>query len=181
MPFGGLLTVGLISAGAGIASSAIQSHQASKAVKSQTEATDKAIALRQPYVDTGTQAFTTLGKLMGLGGGGGQAQTQSALPGPMNQTTGPSASYLKMKDMGAISDPSVLGGNAAQAPGGGGALMGTPGQVATNQAASSYPSYTPHTSPVSMVSVRAPNGSVYSVPGDQVPEALKNGGQVING
>ena len=59
MPFGGLLTVGLISAGAGLASSAIQSHQASKAVTAQTDATDKAIALRQPYVDTGTKAATT--------------------------------------------------------------------------------------------------------------------------
>jgi hypothetical protein len=82
--------------------------------------------------------------------------------------------------MGAISDPSVLGGNSAQTPGGGGALMGTPGQVATQQAASSYPSYGPKGSPVPQVTMKAPDGSTQAVPADQVSYWTSKGAQVVS-
>jgi hypothetical protein len=82
--------------------------------------------------------------------------------------------------MGAISDPSVLGGNSAQAPGGGGALMGTPGQVAASQAASSYPGYGPKTSPIPQVTMKAPDGSTNQVPADQVSYWTQKGATVVS-
>ena len=164
----------------GIIQGAEESKTAKNAANQQVAATDKAIALRQPFVDTGTQAFQTLGALMGLGGGGGQAQTQSALPAaPQNGLTRDSSANYPMK-MGAISDPSVLGGNAAQAPGGGGALMGTPGQVATQQAASSYPSYGPKSSPIPQVTMKAPDGTTQAVPADQIDYWVKKGASVVS-
>ena len=152
----------------GIIQGAEESKTAKNAAKQQVAATDKAIGLLKPYADTGGQAFQTLGSLMGLGksGGGGTMPTTMSSLGNTGQVTGPSTNYPS--EMGAISDPSVLGGNSAQAPGGGGALMGTPGQVATSQAASSYPGYGPKTSPVPMVTVTSPDGKeTQQVPADQ--------------
>jgi len=183
-PFGvtaAIVTSALISAAATAAAQHAQSKAAQKAVDAQTGATDQAIQQLKPFQNTGTQAFTTLGQLMGLpSGGGGQAAPQMGLPSapPTGQVTGPSTNYPSK--MGAISDPSVLGGNSAQAPGGGGALMGTPGQVATSQSSSSYPSYTPKTSPVPQVTMKAPDGSTQSVPADQVSYWTQKGAQVVS-
>lgn len=171
-----LLTSALIGAGASAVEGAVQSKQTSKAVNAQTDATDKAIANLKPFQDTGTKAFTTLGALMGLGGGNSaQAQTQSALPG--NGLTGPAAP--PGFKAGAISDPNANGGNAAQAPGGGGLLNGTPGQVATSQSASSYPSYTPHSSPIPTVTMQGPDGSTQAVPADHVSYWVQKGATVV--
>lgn len=162
----------------GIVQGAEESHTAKKAADQQVAATDKAIGMLKPYADTGGQAFQTLGSLMGLGksgGGGTMPTTMSSLGNtiPTNHLTGPTGG-------GALSDPSVLGGNSAQAPGGGGALMGTPGQVATQQAASSYPSYTPHTSPIPQVTMRAPDGSTQQVSADTVSYWQQKGAQVVS-
>jgi hypothetical protein len=173
-----LLISSVVGAGAGVASAAIQSKQQSKAVDAQQNATNQAIANLKPFQDTGTKAFTTLGALMGLGGvGGAGTPTQSALP---SGVTGPSASYLSMNNMGAISDPRVAP-NAAQAGAGGGALLQTPAQAATNQSATSYPSYHPQSSPVSTVTMRGPDGSTAQIPADQVPMWQQKGAVVVHG
>jgi hypothetical protein len=163
----------------GIIQGAEESKTAKNAANQQVAATNQAIGLLKPYSDTGTKAFNTLGSLMGLGtsgGGGTMPAVQSSL-GTTGQVTGPSTNYPST--MGAISDPSVLGGNSAQAPGGGGALMGTPGQVAASQAASSYPSYGPKGSPVPQVTMKAPDGSTNQVPADQVSYWTQKGATVI--
>ena len=114
---------------------------------------------------------------MGLDGGGGGAAASGS-------TAGQTPAYTLTRDdgqTGSISDPNANGGNAAQAPGGGGLLNGTPGQVATNPNASSYPSYTPHSSPVSMVTLRAPDGSgTKQVPADQVSYWTQKGATVVS-
>lgn len=162
----------------GIIQGAEESKTAHKAADQQVAATDKAIGMLKPYADTGGQAFQTLGSLMGLGksGGGGTMPTTMSSLGqvaPTNHLTGPTGG-------GTLSDPSVLGGNSAQAPGGGGALMGTPGQVATSQAASSYPGYGPKTSPVPQVTMRGPDGSTQAVPADQVSYWTQKGATVVS-
>jgi hypothetical protein len=162
----------------GIIQGAEESKTAKNAANQQVAATNQAIGLLKPYADTGGQAFQTLGSLMGLGtsgGGGTMPATMSSLgsTGQQNFQTRP------IQNAGAISDPSVLGGNAAQAPGGGGALMGTPGQVAANQAASSYPGYGPKSSPVPMVTMKAPDGSTQQVSADTVSCWTQKGAQVV--
>jgi hypothetical protein len=175
-----LLISAAIGAGTSAVEAGIQSKQTSKAVKAQTDASTQAQNQLKPFQQTGTQAFQTLGSLMGLGGGGGGGAApavQSSL-GATGQVTGPSTNYPSK--MGAISDPSVLGGNSAQAPGGGGALMGTPGQVAASQAASSYPGYGPKTSPIPQVTMKAPDGSTNQVPADQVSYWTQKGATVVS-
>jgi hypothetical protein len=173
-----LLISAAIGAGTSAVEAGIQSKQTGKAVKAQTDASTQAQNQLKPFQQTGTQAFQTLGSLMGLGGGGGAASAVQSSLGTTGQVTGPSTNYPSK--MGAISDPSVLGGNSAQAPGGGGALMGTPGQVAASQAASSYPSYGPKGSPVPQVTMKAPDGSTQAVPADQVSYWTSKGAQVVS-
>ena len=77
MPFGGLLTVGIISAGAQIYGAHKASSAANKAADQQVAATDKGLALQQqiyneqkagmqPYAQFGQQALGSLGSLMGF-------------------------------------------------------------------------------------------------------------------
>ena len=173
MPFGGLLTVGLIAAGSSIASAEINSHQQSKAVKAQENATNQAIGNLKPFQETGTQAYQTLGGLMGLGGGGGQASPMTRLPG------GPMANDTQK---GALTDPNVQP-NAAY--GGAGQWVGnlTQSQRAQNPSATtSYSTPVQHGSSVQgmpSLRVQGPNGQIYVVPADQASTAQQNGGKVL--
>lgn len=169
-----LLISAAIGAGTSAVEAGIQSKQTSKAVKAQENAANQAQANLKPFQDTGTQAFQTLGGLMGLGGGGGGAVQTPQLSGkPTGVVTGPSASYMKMSDMGAISDPSKNGGYAGQAPGT--ATLGS----ASSYANPSAPGYAPHSSPVPNVKMQAPDGSVQDIPADQVGHYTQLGAKVV--
>jgi hypothetical protein len=168
-----------IAAGGGVAAAKIQSNAANKGLKAQEAATDKAIANLQPYNQMGTEAFQTLGGLMGLGGGGG------APGGPTNTA-------------GAPISPQIQQARAERADPMGAREYGNPiakGQVGNatyvDQTGSGYspPDYT--RSPVggmapsavagTMFQVRAPDGSIRSVPQNQLAAAKANGGTVLNG
>jgi len=185
MPFGGLLTVGLISAGAGLAGAAIQSHQQGKAVDAQKEAGDKALALQKdiynqqqaneaPWRNTGASAITTLGGLLGLPSGGGGSTGQ-----------------LPTNTLGSTFDPAITPGQANFAnysPTGGYIGKNVPmseqmSNPAVRQDASGYTAQQHGASPSAamspMLRVRAPNGNVYTVPADKAAEAQQNGGTVL--
>ena len=160
----------------GIIQGAEESKAAKTAANQQVAATNQAIAMRKPYADTGLQAFQTLSGLMGLGGASGGPVSTPTLSG-----TGPTGGITRpIPNMGAITDPNVQP-NAAQAPGGGGWMNAqTPAQLATNAAASSYPSYTPKTSMIPTVKMQAPDGTVQDVPGDQVGHYTQLGAKVVS-
>ncbi len=99
MPVGAAIII----AGGALGAAEVSSHATSKAVKAQTDATKQAIGNLQPFQNTGTQAFQTLGSLMGLGGGGGSAQTQSALPSTANTPWG--GTVMDDGQQGSITDP----------------------------------------------------------------------------
>lgn len=163
-----LLISSAIGAGTSLAEGAIQSHQTSKAVDAQAKAGAQAQAGLKPFQDVGTQAFQTLGGLMGLGGGsGGQVST------PTLSGTGVTRPNSNGQPYGAISDPSKNGGFAGQVPGT--ATLGESGS-AYNPNASGYG---PQSSPIPNVRVKAPDGTIRIVPANQVADAQKNGGQVI--
>lgn len=172
-----------ISAAAGLGSAAMQSHQVSKAVGAQKEATNQAIENLKPFQQTGTQAFTTLGQLMGLGGGGG-GQAPAAMstgmdapisPGQANFAGySPSGGYIgKNVPMGErMSNPNVnvdAAGYTAQQHG---ASMPTASSYGGNQTFGSQTGG-------GMMQVKAPNGQIYQVPAEKVAEAQQNGGTVL--
>jgi hypothetical protein len=164
-----LLISSAIGAGTSIAEGAIQSHQTGKAVKAQEDAAAKAQANLKPFQDVGTQAFQTLGGLMGLGGG--QAQATPSLP--KTGLTGPAAP--PGFQAGAISDPSKNGGYAGQVPGTN--TLGARGDTMNNTSSG----YAPKTSPIPTVRMRAPDGTEKDVPGDQVGFYTQKGATVIHG
>lgn len=155
-----LLISSAIGAGTSLAEGAIQSHQTSKAVDAQEKAADKAQANLKPFQDVGTQAFQTLGGLMGLGGGGGQAQ-QSTPSLAQNGVTRP------IQNGGAISDPSKNGGYAGQAPGTN--TLGERGGYANPTA----PSYAPQSNPTPTMKFQHSDGTIYMIPASQIPTAMQ--------
>ena len=162
-----------ISAIGGLAGAAIQSHQTSKAADAQTKAGEQAQANLKPFQDTGTQAFQTLGGLMGLGGGGGQVSTPALSgTGPQGALTRNSSANYPLP-IGAISDPSKNGGYAGQVPGT--ATLGSASSYANPQA----PGYGPQSSPVPKVKMQAPDGSVQDVSADQVGFYQSKGAKVV--
>ena len=185
MPFGGLLTVGIIGAGAGLIGAGIQAHQTGKAVDAQTDAANKQLALQReifnqqqaneaPWRSVGANAITSLGGLLGLGGGGGAAggstlgQIGSGTemdapisPGQANfDRYSPSGGYIG-KDVPMsehMTNPYVqtdAGGYTAQQHG------ASPDQA------------------IPMLLVKDPTGQVRRVPADRVAEAQRNGGTVV--
>jgi hypothetical protein len=173
MPLGGLLTIGLITAGTQIYAAHKQASAAKDAAKQQEVATDKAIALRQPYVDTGTKAFTTLGSLMGLGGSPAGGGGGSGAPPPTQFGT---------QGVQGMPNGTIVDHSSPQMAGGGGAAMENPAQLANNPNASSYPGYTPHQdmTPGGTRLMRAPDGSTKSVPVEQIGFWTQQGATVVN-
>ena len=146
-----LIVGSAISAGTQVASAAIGAKGAKSAAKTQAEASRQASSdLKEtmaPYINTGAQAMTTLGSLMGLGGGGGDSSLAppSAAPGFGARTMPPSGV--------------PTGRFAAPRPTG---VMPTPMpmQQAAQQSQSSYGA----PSGPEMVRVQAPDGEVRLLP-----------------
>lgn len=176
MPFGGLLTVGLIGAGAGLGGAAIAAHASGKAADQQSEASDKALALQQqmyqqnradtaPWRQTGGKAVQTLGALMGLGGGSAQADVPMSLGGMYTPETMPprgSSAGTALNDQGQFVP---LNPNIAHAPG---------GNWSGDSDASSYGNLT-HGGFQGFVRMQAPDGTIQSVPPSAVEHYLSLG------
>lgn len=110
MPFGGLLTLGIISAGGAIAGSAINAHAAGDAADKQAASSQAGIEyLKQekekerqafaPYAEMGTGALSKLG--FGLGIGNESDYTKSGMPAsitppgdPRVSPTSPAAKFI---------------------------------------------------------------------------------------
>jgi hypothetical protein len=195
-----LLTVGLISAGTGLAGAAINAHAAGKAAQQQTASGDKALALQAgiynqtrndlaPYRGAGTAALGSEMSLLGLNpsamgslGGGpsgvgvGGAGAGSTANTPWGGTiTGASASYLDPNNMGAISDPNK---QPDASYGANGQFVGNLSQSQRAQDPATTSSYsTPQmhgSSPmIPILKFQHSDGTVYQIPADQVAEAQK--------
>lgn len=161
MPFGGLLTLGLISGGTALVSGALGAHAASSAADKQTASADKALALQSqiygntradlsPFVSLGTGALSNLRKL----GGVPNVQSGSMTPAPMA--------------------PVVTNRVQGSAP-----TIGT--AVPRNAATLSTFGQAPSGTASGYVTMRAPDGSTNQVPANQVQHWTSRGAQVING
>lgn len=166
-----------------------QSKAANKAGQQQIDAGNRAMdigsqmynsqtALLSPYRQAGGTALNAELAFLGLPQTGGMP-----MAGPIGNTlgtagqsgngvTGPSASYMSMKDMGAISDPNVNGGFAGQSPG-----TGTLGSVSSYQ---SNDSYGPKSNPRPMLKMKnTATGETQTVSAELVAEKQKDGWTVV--
>jgi len=159
-----------ISAAAGLGSAAIQSKQVGKAVNAQTAATDKAIEQLKPFQQTGTEAFTTLGSLMGLGGGGGGAAPALGTKTFDPQITPGQANFSRYSPTGGYIGKDVP---MAEQMTNHNVALDASGYTAQQHGASPGAAMSP------MLKVRAPNGNIYQVPADKAAEAQQNGGTVL--
>lgn len=130
MPFGGLLTVGLISAGTKLAGGAIASKGAKKASQQQQDAAKRAEQFAReryqesanivaPYREAGEGALRTLSGL--LGQYRQPSMPPSAMPWMRSNPTMPPAGVRTMGANGGYTMANMLGGQAPQ--GGGGTVM----------------------------------------------------------
>lgn len=178
-----LIGAGIAAAG-GIGSAAIQSHATGKAVDAQQQATNQAIQNLKPFQDTGTQAFQTLGGLMGLGGPGGGGQAPAAASGPQPNTPWGGTVTDSMQHSGAITNPAVapdasygqhgdfIGGQTTQADR---ARMPT---ASSYNSAQTYGS-APQATGADMVTMQAPDGTRQQVPRSQAGHYTQMGATVI--
>ena len=173
---------GSIAAAGGLGAAAIQSHQVNKAVDAQKEATNQAIQNLEPFRKTGTEAFTTLGALMGLGGGGAGGGAPAAMgtdapisPGQANFAGySPQGGYIgKNVPMGErMSNPNVnmdAAGYTAQQHG------------AAGPSASSYAgnqSFQTQTGG-GILRGQTPTGQMVQVPAEKQAEFTQNGGTIL--
>lgn len=183
MPFGGLLTVGLIGAGAGLGGALIQSHSTSKAVDAQTDAANKQLALQRevfnkqqeneaPWRNVGASAIGSLGGLLGLGGGGGGGGSLGQLTEPMQYDAPISpgqANFDRYSTQGGYIGKDVPMSEHMTNPY---VQVDSSGYTAQQHGAS--PSQA-----IPMLLVRDPTGQVRQVPADKVAEAEQNGGTVV--
>ncbi len=186
MPFGGLLTVGLISAGTSIYAAHKQASSAKDAAAQQTASGDKALALQSgiynqtrndlaPYRGAGTAALGSEMSLLGLNpammgtlGGGPSAvgldgSTANTPWGGMVANDG---------QRGSITDPSIQP-DASQGSTG---FIGNQSQSQRAQnplTTSSYSTPGQHGSStnVPMLKFQHSDGTIYQVPADQVADA----------
>ncbi len=177
-----LIGAGIAAAG-GIGSAAIQSHATGKAVDAQQKATDQATANLAPFQQTGTQAFTTLGALMGLGGPGGGGQEVQK---PMVKLGGntPWGGTVMDGGGGAITNPAVapdasygqhgdfIGGQTTQEDR---SHMPTASSYNSSQTYGSAPQATG----MDMVTMVAPDGTRQQVPRNQAGHYTQMGAKVI--
>lgn len=191
MPLGGALTAMLIGAGTGIASAAIQSHQAGKAVQAQTTASDKALALQQqvlaqqqanlaPFRSAGVNALGPLQKFLGIDAipGGGDL-TPSA---PRVGLSSPES--LGLMGPGDVPPPNpiqqgVPGIGSTQIPQGGSLQTNSGQQPLAPASTSSYPGYRQMTNSIPNLRVKGPDGTIRLVPANLVNQAVANGGTVL--
>lgn len=169
-----------IAAAAGLGSAAIQSHQVSKAVDAQKEATNQAIQNLEPFRQTGTQAFTTLGALMGLpGGGGGGAAPQAAqydqpfTPAQQNfahysPTGGYIGKDLPMSEQ--MTNPFVNLDSSGRTAAQHGASLSSYGPQAQNA---------PTSMSGPMLRGQTPTGAMVQVPAEKQAEFTQNGGKIL--
>jgi hypothetical protein len=170
------ITIGIISAGTQIASSAIQSHAASNATKAETAAGQQALQVEQqqyqqgrsdlaPYRQVGSGALSKLGQIFGVP----MTDPTSIPTGPASPTALASSNGLPLSlrpgtlaTPGSTGDPRNLGpslGTAGARPSSLASLSGSDGAAP--------------------VRVQAPDGNIYSVPPSQVAAAQQQGGQVL--
>ena len=193
MPFGGLLTVGLISAGAGLAGAAIQSHQTGKAVDAQKDASEQALALQKdiynqqvanlsPWRNTGAAAITTLGGLLGLPGGGGSGQLPASGTAPaMDAPISPGqANFAGYSPYGGYVGKNVTMGERMSNPN---ATVDAAGYTAQQHGAS-LPSASSYGTPAMqtgapMLRGQTPTGQMVQVPAEKAGEFQQNGGTIL--
>lgn len=169
----------------------IEAATAHKAANQQVEGGQRAMAIQDkvyadqqrllnPYVNTGTAAFTTLGGLLGLPSG----PASGGVAGPMatnlsSQAYGPLPNDTQK---GALTDPSVQP-DASYDTAGNWIGMATQPQRATMATASGYGgSAQQHGSgpnAMTMVRLQAPNGEIETVPADQVSHYTQQGAKVL--
>jgi hypothetical protein len=180
----------IIGAVGSIVAAKIGSNAANKAAQTQTTAANNALTLQQqqyanaqsaltPWITTGSQAATTLGSLMGLGGGGGGGGTGASGTTPASATTpfyntqngGVPRNYTQT-NIGSQEGP-LLGPNQDTGPVGRQRLADIAGQVDQTSAAAQRGS--------SYVTMRAPGpeGEVAQIPAAQVPHFERLGATVL--
>jgi hypothetical protein len=200
VPFGGLLTVGLISAGTGLAGAAINAHAAGKAAAQQTASGDKALALQgqiynqtrndlAPYRGAGTAALGSEMSLLGLnpglmgslGGGPSGVGVGGAAGSTANTPWG--GTVLDDGQRGSITDPNKQPNAAVN---GAGQFIGNLSQSQRAQDPSTTSSYsTPgmhgSSTNVPLLKFQHSDGTIYQVPADQVSQAQQQdpGGKVL--
>lgn len=138
--------------------------------------------LMQPYYETGTNAFTTLGSLLGLPGGGGGAPMPQ-----MGQTSGslggnPFGSLPNDTQQGAMTDPAVQPNAAYNQGGDWVGMLSQQQRAAMPQSTTSYSTPQQHGSSVSgapQIRMKAPSGEEELVPADQVAHYLQQGATVM--
>lgn len=169
-----------ISAAAGLGSAAIQSKQVSKAVGAQKEATNQAIENLKPFQQTGTEAFTTLGKLMGLGGGGG-GQAPAAMGTGMDAPISPGqANFAGYTPQGGYLGKNVTMGERMSNPNANVDMAGYTAQQhgASLPTASSYGTSAQQTG-APMMRGQTPTGQMVQVPAEKAGEFQQNGGKIL--
>lgn len=143
--------------------------------------------LMQPYYQTGTAAFTTLGSLLGLPSapaGGGTSQAPTAPSGLAPNTPWGGTVLDSMKNSGAITDPAIapdasygqhgdfIGGQTSQAER---AAMPT---ASSYNSAQTYGS-APQATGMDMVTMQAPDGTRQQVPRSQAGHYTQMGAKVV--
>lgn len=184
MPFGGLLTVGLIGAGAGIGGALISSHATGKAVDAQTQAAEKQIALQReifnkqqenesPWRNVGASAIGSLGGLLGLGGGGGggggslgQLSEPTQYDAPVSAAQ---ANFDRYSPTGGYIGKDVPMSEKMTNPY---VTVDSSGYTAQQHGASPDQA-------IPKFQVKTPSGQVVIVPADKLAEAQQNGGTVV--
>ncbi len=182
MPFGGLLTLGIIGAGTGLASAAIQSHAANSASEKQTEASDKSLALQNqiygntradlsPFVGIGTGALGNLRQLAGI--------PNAPPPTPVPQMPLQPGSTRDPNTGAVVYAPgtTMAAGDPGYNPTSGSnvGLPGPNGPIQPRTAAN------PNGTGSGYVTMKAPDGSINRVPSQHVSFYTQKGAQVING
>lgn len=173
----------LIGAGISAGTQAYGAHKAASAAKeaAKTEAgaaqaaQDKLAPIMAPYVNTGAQAMTTLGGLMGLGGGGPMGGPPAAgaapLVPPQNPYTARGLTGPQAGTQGAA-PPGYTGDYRSQH-----APTSDPQQAAMQQSQSSYSG---QNGAPQLVRVQSPDGEVRMVPQQQA-DFFKSRGATILG